>query len=83
MAKRKTERQAWLVVKLDVDILYWYELTKEWIVSDALASKYPRRIEADTKAIFLASENPDLIGKLHIKNFYENGFSEFEQGELF
>jgi hypothetical protein len=72
-----------MVVKLDVDINYWHDLTKSWTHSENLASKYPMRSEADSLALMLASRDPDLIGKLHVRDFYANGFADMEQGELF
>ena len=76
-------RELWMVVKLDVDILYWHDLSKGWTHSENLASKYPARHEADSKALMLASQDSNLIGKLHVRNFYANGFADLEQGELF
>lgn len=74
-----------MVVKLDVDVLYWNESTKAWETSDTFCSKYPKRFEAEAKMLWLVGQDPELIGKLHIKNYYDNGFDNaaFYQDELF
>lgn len=73
----------WLVVKLDVDILYWSEVEKGWITTDYLASKYTSQGEASSKLLLLAAKNPDLIGKLHIKDYQKSSFENLSQGDLF
>jgi hypothetical protein len=72
-----------MVVKLDADILYWYELDKGWTTSENMASKYPTRREAESRALLIVAGKPDLIGKLHVRDFYKNGFAGMEQGDLF
>jgi hypothetical protein len=72
-----------MVVKLDADILYWHDLSKGWTHSENMASKYPKRAEAEAKALFIVSTSPELIGKLHVRDFYGDGFASMEQGELF
>jgi len=75
--------QSWMVVKLDVDIFYWRDV-EGWVTSDAMCSKYPNKGEAESKMLLLAAKDPTLIGKLHIKNYYDNGFAtEQDQGVLF
>lgn len=72
-----------MIVRLDEpDILYFVELTKDWTIQDNLASKYPKRQEAEMRAVQLAMERPELIQKLQVKNFYHNGL-EYEQKDLF
>jgi len=71
-----------MIVKLDADILYWREMDRTWTTNENNSSKYDTRIEAESKALFLATNQPDMIGKLHIKDFYANGFETYEQGDL-
>ena len=71
-----------MIVKLDADILYWHEMGKTWTTSENHSSKYDTRAEAESKALLLASNQPDLIGKLHVKDFYANGFETYGQGDL-
>ncbi len=72
-----------MIVKLDADILYWRETDKAWTSGEYISSKYDTRAEAESKALLLASNQPDMIGKLHVKDFYANGFESYEQGEIF
>ena len=78
------ERQAWMIVKLgEPDILYWREANLAWSSSDYHASKYPNKKEAEDRAFQLATKYPALLGKLQVKNFYENGIDSGSQGSLF
>jgi hypothetical protein len=73
-----------MIVKLgDTDILYWREVNLAWSSSDNHASKYPNRKEAEDRAFQLAVKYPALLGKLQVKNFYENGIDSGSQGNLF
>lgn len=71
-----------MIVKLDSDILYWREMDRTWTTNENSSSKYDTRAEAESKALVLASNQPDMIGRLHVKNFYANGFESYKQGDL-
>jgi hypothetical protein len=71
-----------MIVRLENAIFYWREMDQNWTISENHSSKYDTRAEAESKALMLASSQPDLIGKLHVKNFYENGFESYGQKDL-
>lgn len=73
-----------MIVKLgEPDILYWLEVNLAWSSSEHHASKYPTKREAEDRAFKLATKYPALLGKLQVKNFYENGIDSGSQGSLF
>ena len=64
--------------------VFWHEMTKGWTVSDHLASKYPRKVEAESRALQMVAEDSELLGKLQVKNFYgDSGDVAEQQLELF
>lgn len=71
-----------MIARLENAIFYWIEMDQRWTINDNQSTKYDTRAEAESKAMLLAAKQPDLIGKLHVKDFYANGFESYGQGNL-